>query len=69
VDYLKKQGIDYCTDRNYLDWYKVEIESCYPIKNGKVTIREIDKNSEKELDEVVEVNRSNVKRWHKRSIK
>ena len=28
-------------------------------------IREIDKGSEEEHDEVVEVNRSNVKRWYK----
>jgi len=43
----------------------VETGSCYPIRNGKVMIREIDKGSEEELDGVVEVNRSNVKRWYK----
>ena len=43
----------------------METGSCYPIRNGKVRIREIDKGSEEEHDEVVEVNRLNVKRWYK----
>jgi len=48
VGYLKKQEIEYCTDRNYLSWFKVETGSCYSIRNGKVMIREIDKGSEEE---------------------